>query len=217
MTSMTTTQLPEDAGGRPGDTAEVAAVRDRLAATIRGEVIDAGHDDYDAVRAVYNRMIDRRPAVDRPLRRRRRRDRNPFRRARAPGCPSRCAAAGTARRGTPSSTTASSSTSRRCATSSSTRSPDGRSSAVAPRGAMSTTPRRRSASRCPVASCRPRVWRGSRSAAGAAISPGPTVCPATRSSRRRSSPPTGVSCGRPRTRTPSSSGRCAAGAATSAW
>jgi FAD/FMN-containing dehydrogenase len=63
MTSMTTTQLPEDAGGRPGDTAEVAAARDRLAATIRGDVIDAGHDDYDAVRAVYNRMIDRRPAL----------------------------------------------------------------------------------------------------------------------------------------------------------
>ena len=42
--------------------------RHTLAAAIRGQVIDPGHPEYDLARAVYNGMIDRRPAlIVRPL------------------------------------------------------------------------------------------------------------------------------------------------------
>jgi len=38
-------------------------IADKLSAQVRGEVLTAGHDGYDAARAVYNGMIDRRPEV----------------------------------------------------------------------------------------------------------------------------------------------------------
>ena len=36
---------------------------DELAAALRGEIITPDHPGYDQARAVYNGMIDRRPAV----------------------------------------------------------------------------------------------------------------------------------------------------------
>jgi FAD/FMN-containing dehydrogenase len=40
-----------------------ATATDRLAQVFSGELVDPGHDDFDALRAVYNGMIDRRPAL----------------------------------------------------------------------------------------------------------------------------------------------------------
>ena len=34
-----------------------------LASRLRGELLHVGHDDYDTARAVWNGMIDKRPAV----------------------------------------------------------------------------------------------------------------------------------------------------------
>ncbi len=45
-----------------------------LQQSLRGQVIQPGDPDYDAVRALYNGMIDKRPRVHRALRRRGRRD-----------------------------------------------------------------------------------------------------------------------------------------------
>lgn len=39
------------------------AAAEDLAAALRGELIDVDHEDYDAVRRVWNGMIDRRPAL----------------------------------------------------------------------------------------------------------------------------------------------------------
>ena len=62
MTSTTTTQRSGEGGGAR-DTGDLASVRVRLETTIRGALIHPGDDEYDAARAVYNRMIDRRPAA----------------------------------------------------------------------------------------------------------------------------------------------------------
>ncbi|GAB3786756.1 FAD-binding oxidoreductase [Nocardioides ungokensis] len=45
------------------DTALGTAAYDDLAALLRGRLVTPDHADYDAVRAVYNGMIDRRPAA----------------------------------------------------------------------------------------------------------------------------------------------------------
>ena len=42
---------------------------ERLRVCLRGELIEPGTTEYDIARKVYNGMIDRRPAPDRPLRR----------------------------------------------------------------------------------------------------------------------------------------------------
>ena len=48
-----------------------------LKPAVKGTVVLPGDPTYDAVRAIWNAMIDRRPAVDRALRRRRGRGRRP--------------------------------------------------------------------------------------------------------------------------------------------
>ena len=53
------------------DTAKIADLK----ATLRGQLIEAADPAYEEARALYNGMIDKRPLADRPLRRRRRRDR----------------------------------------------------------------------------------------------------------------------------------------------
>src|SRR5436853_326809 len=45
------------------DPAVSEADLDALDAQVRGRVLRAGHPDYDSVRAVFNGMIDRRPAA----------------------------------------------------------------------------------------------------------------------------------------------------------
>ena len=45
-----------------GKPLEEAAIQE-LAANFRGELIRPGDDGYDAARAVFNAMIDRRPAL----------------------------------------------------------------------------------------------------------------------------------------------------------
>src|SRR4051794_33323516 len=40
-----------------------ATSTDRLAGVFAGDLVDPTHDDFDALRAVYNGMIDRRPAL----------------------------------------------------------------------------------------------------------------------------------------------------------
>ncbi|MFE9926541.1 hypothetical protein ACFYQA_34790 [Streptomyces sp. NPDC005774] len=39
------------------------ALADGLRSSLRGEVIDRGHPGYDEARAVWNGLIDRRPAL----------------------------------------------------------------------------------------------------------------------------------------------------------
>ena len=49
-------------GVPPGDGIDEAVVQE-LAASFRGELIRSRDDGYDAARAVFNAMIDRRPAL----------------------------------------------------------------------------------------------------------------------------------------------------------
>ena len=49
-------------GVPPGDGLDEAVVQE-LAASFRGELIRSRDDGYDAARAVFNAMIDRRPAL----------------------------------------------------------------------------------------------------------------------------------------------------------
>ena len=44
-------------------TTATSALRDHLATTFRGQLVDGGDPGYDDARAVYNAMIDRRPAL----------------------------------------------------------------------------------------------------------------------------------------------------------
>ena len=74
----------------------------------------------------------------------------------------------------------------------------------------------RSASSRPPARCRTRAWPGSRSAAASAAWRGASACRSTTCAPSTSSPPTASCATRAPTRTPSSSGACAAAAATSA-
>jgi len=53
-TTTTTTTVPRQGGAPPYDD---------LAAALRGSLIRPGHAEYDQARAVYNGMIDRRPAA----------------------------------------------------------------------------------------------------------------------------------------------------------
>ena len=81
MTSITTTQRSEDGGDRSSDTGELAAVRDRLEATIRGAVILL---EMTTTTPHGPSTTDDRPPSSghRPLYRRRRRDRSRGRRPR---------------------------------------------------------------------------------------------------------------------------------------
>ncbi len=47
-----------------GDPLSVSgSVLERFVAGLRGDVVTASHGDYDAVRSVFNAMIDKRPAL----------------------------------------------------------------------------------------------------------------------------------------------------------
>src|SRR5215472_8320979 len=50
-------------GDMTTSTAMASALHEELASVIRGEVFQPGDDGYDQARAVYNAMIDKRPAA----------------------------------------------------------------------------------------------------------------------------------------------------------
>ena len=184
--------------------------------SLRGKLVQPGEPDYDDVRALYNGMIDKRPRLI----------------ARCVDVADVIAAVNFGRdqgllvaiRGGGhngpglgscddglvidlSSMRERARRSRRARRSAST---------PAARRATSITPRTRSGWRCPSASSRPPASPASRSAAAPATSRASTASPSTTCSKRTSSSPTAASSPRARASTPTSSGRCAAAAATSA-
>ena len=141
------------------DSAVATAPYDELTAALRGRLVRPGDPDYDEARAVYNAMIDRRPAAIVQCR-----DAadviTAVRFARVTGSRSPCAAAATTRPASASVTTRSSST---CPPMHGVRvDPERRHRACRTAAALwadvDHATRRASASRRPAGSSRPPAW-----------------------------------------------------------